>query len=390
MAIDDEAFYNQLGEEISRGYLVEQMIGYYDLKREIGETRITDFSEGSEVRNLLESIAVDCYVLMQEQNELTKVGFIDSAEGEYLDKHGANPFINLPRNQGTEATGYVTFSIPEEISSDVIIPEGTVVVCEDTGLEYGTDVEGVISVGDTETTVACTCLSTGKDGNCGINMITVLDDDYIDIVGVTVTNTEKFRNGTDYEEDDEYRERLLKYVRQDDFGSLPYYTNLANSIEGVHDALLINTTGYTKKILVNGYTKPTPNTLLLDVLETFTNTNNIVVGHTFTVDKPTYVEADLDINLTVSVEIAESKIISLITTFFNGGDADLPGLSFSGYSIGQSVTKTELYNALSLIEAIQEIEVLDHDSQTEITDLEVGSDEVIKVGSLEITQTVAE
>lgn len=388
MAIDDEVFYNQIGEEISRNFLVEQMIQYYEMKKDIGETKVTDFAEGSEIRNLLESIAVDCYILMQEQNELTKIAFIDSAEGEYLDKQGMNPFINLPRNQGTEATGYVTFTIPEAITEEIVISEGTIVICEDTGLEYATDVEGVIPIGDTETTVACTCLTTGKDGNCAVNMINIIDDDYIDVTGLTVSNSEKFRYGTDYEEDDEYRDRLLAYVRQDDFGSLPYYYNLAQSIEQVHDVYIIDTPNYTKEILVNGFEKPASNTLLLDVLEAFTNTNNVVVGHTFSVDTPAYKTVNLDINLSVVVEISEDNIVSLITTFFNGGDSDIPGMSFNGVNIGQSVSKTELYNALGLMEAIKGIEVLDHETQTEITEITVNADEVIKAGNLVITQTV--
>ena len=52
------------------------MIEYYNQKLEIGETKVTDFNEGSEIRNLLESFAVDLYDLMEDNYEATKIAFI--------------------------------------------------------------------------------------------------------------------------------------------------------------------------------------------------------------------------------------------------------------------------------------------------------------------------
>ena len=102
-SLNDESFYNILGEEISRNGLVQQMINFYGLLLEVGETRITDFNEGSEIRNFLETIAVDHYVILEDQNEHAKITFIDTAYGEWLDKHGQHPAIRLERNQGNEA-----------------------------------------------------------------------------------------------------------------------------------------------------------------------------------------------------------------------------------------------------------------------------------------------
>ena len=108
LPIENESFYNLIGDEISRESIVEEMIEYYNQKLELGETRVTDFNEGSEIRNLLESIAVDLYDLMEDNYEATKIAFISSAYGEWLDLHGENPLINLPRDTGSEAVGFVT------------------------------------------------------------------------------------------------------------------------------------------------------------------------------------------------------------------------------------------------------------------------------------------
>ena len=304
MAIEEETFYNVIGEEINRTNLLNQMIGFYNLLLEVGDTKVTDFNEGSEIRNLLESVSVLGYYVMEDQNELAKIAFPDTAEGEWLDKHGANPFIKLERDTGNEASGFVVFSISDPRIDDIVIPEETIVVSTESGLEYATDSEVIIAAGETEVTASATCLTEGEDGNCSENTITMIDDDYLDISGLTVNNIEAFTGGTNYEEDDEYRERILAFVRQSDFGSLPYYQELGDSVDGVHDVLLMDTgetneigRPYTKKILVNGNVKPVSEDVLLEVLDVFTNPNNKVVDHTFLVDSPEYVELSLTVNL---------------------------------------------------------------------------------------------
>ena len=394
MAIDDESFYNLLGQEISRSYLLQQMIDFYQMKREIGETKVTDFNEGSEIRNLLETVAVDTYVLMEEENELTKIGFIETAEGEYLDKHGANPFIKLERDTGQEATGFVTFSLTEAQQEEISIPEETMLVCEDNGLEYYTDHEGLIAVGETSCLVAVTCLTTGADGNINKNMLTLIDDD-LDITGLSVTNEEAITGGTDYEEDDEYRERLLAYVRQDDFGSLPYYINLCQSVSGVHDVVLVDyndpnsNIDYTKKVLVNGYVKETPSTVLLDVLTELTDSNKIVIGHNFLVGKPRYHILNLTVNLDVTVTLDEALLLNLLQTFFDGGSSDYI-VDFDGLTIGQGVDKNTLMDVFSIVDGVVNSTIIDTSTGEELEPITVDSDEVLKLGTVNFSQTVVE
>ena len=389
MAVDDVSFYNLQGEEISRTSLVQQMIDYYTLKLEVGETRVTDFNEGSEIRNLLEAFAVDLYMLMEEENELTSIGFIDSAEGEWLDLHGANPLIKLSRDTGSEATGFVTFTIPNVVVSDeIIIEEGTKLVSEETGLEFTTDSEGVIGVGDDSCIVPVTCLTTGSDGNVKADDLNIIDDEYISIPDLTVTNSEALSGGTDYEEDDEYRERLLSYVRQDDFGSMGYYTRLGESIDGVHDVLLVDSavTGVTKQVLVNGDSKPVDSTILSDVLSVFSDIDNIVVGHNFTVAACGVDDVNLTLNLTMQEEIESSIIINILQTYFGGGTYDL--YEFEGLYINDPVTNDKLIDILTLIEEIIDIEIIyDGDILTEITPT---LNHVLNLANVTVNQTVGD
>lgn len=394
MAIEEETFYNVIGEEINRTNIVNQMIGFYNLLLEVGETKITDFNEGSEIRNLLESVAVLGYYTMEDQNELSKIAFPDTAEGEWLDKHGANPFIKIERDTGSEATGFVVFSIPNVTTDDIVIPEETIVVSTESGLEYATDSEVIIAAGETEVTASVTCLTEGVEGNCSENTVTLIDDDYIDISELTVNNTEAFTGGTDYEEDDEYRERLLAFVRQPDFGSLPYYQELGDNIEGVHDVLLVDTgetteigRPYTKKILVNGDTKPVTNELLITVLEVFTDPNNKVIDHTFIVDAPEYVGLSLTVNLNVSNELVESEIAGVVQAVFDGG-APVDSMEFDGLCIGETLFKNNLISALELFDGVESVTIIDDDTLEELTDISVESNEVLQLTGLTIHQTI--
>lgn len=387
MAVDDVSFYNINGEEVSRSILVQQMINFYQSKLQIGDTRITDFNEGSEIRTLLESFAVDLYTLMEEVDDVSRICFVETAEGEWLDKHGANPLINLPRETGEMSKGTVTFSIAEATTSEVVVPIDTILVSEETGLQFSTLADAIIPVGETSVTALAECLTVGVDGNAESSTVTLFEDDSNLYNGLTVTNTEAFVGGIDYEEDDEYRERLLAYLRKDDFGSVGYYESLCNNVDGVHDVLLVDDDNetYTKIILVNGDTKPTPNTVLADVLEVVTDVNNIVLGHSFNVDKPTYVTKNLTVNLSVSVEVDEDDLEELLQAIFDGGEA-ISGAMFDGLMIGETLTKTTLYESFDLIEAVESVQIKIGD--TEIGDLTVDDDEVLKLGTVTFNQTV--
>ena len=75
MALEEVSFYNIVGEEVNLSNIVNQMIDYYDQKLEVGETRVTDFNEGSEIRNLLEAVAVLGFAVLEDENEAGKLPF---------------------------------------------------------------------------------------------------------------------------------------------------------------------------------------------------------------------------------------------------------------------------------------------------------------------------
>ena len=121
MVLGEESFYTIEGTEINRGILVQKMIDYYNMK--YPESQITDFNEGSEIRNLLESIAVDIYHLEADNQGILRACFLATSYGAYLDLFGEE--YHTPRDQGEQSRGVVTFTIPEATNTEIIIPRGT-------------------------------------------------------------------------------------------------------------------------------------------------------------------------------------------------------------------------------------------------------------------------
>ena len=386
LAIDDVKFTSLRGEVISRNNLVEEMINYYALKVEQGETRVTDFNEGSEIRNLLEAFAVDIYYLMQLENDVLRNCFIDTATGSWLDKIGLHPFVQLPRLKGTTAKGSVTFTIPSALSSEVIIPIGTVLVGNNS-LVYTTDSDCIIAIGDTSANVNITCSTVGADGNVSAGSITVIDDNYVGVNGLTVNNSNPIVDGSDFEDDETYRKRLLDFVRRDDFGSLPYYKWLCEKVPGVHDVVLVDINNYTKKVLVNGDAKPTTDNVLLDVLLALTDLNNTVINHNFTVGNPTFDTIDLDIGITVKSEMDTNIVKKIIKDLFDGG-ASVEGFEFTGLNISQGIPKRELYGLFDVIDNV--IDVTIERNGSAVDDITCATNHVLKAGTINVTQTVGD
>lgn len=385
MALTEVSFYNTNGDEINISNIVSQMVNYYDLKLSVGETRVTDFQEGSEIRNLLEAFAVAVYALLEEQHEATRIAFIQSSYGLWLDRIGELPFINLPRVEGAYATGEVTFTLADAQSSEYTVPADTIVACSDSGLEFVTTTDCIISVGETSGVAAVECLTTGVDGN-------VLSGSVDTVVGgselVSVTNSDGFNGGADLEDDEEYRERLLENVQADGFGTQGYYLSLCESIEGVHDVLLVDATGYTKKVLVNGDTKPTSNAVLLDVLTVLSDNDNHVLGHTFTVDKPSYSSGHtLAVTLSVSAEVSDDDLEAVLSALFDGGSVFQ--LDFDGCNINDTLSKQDIVDALLVFDEVLEVTSIT-ESGNEITTLTPGSNDVLSLTSVSFTQNEVE
>ena len=387
MALEEVSFYNTNGDEINLTNLVDQMINFYELKSEVGETRLTDFNEGSEIRNLLEAFAILGYAIMEEQSEATRIAFISTSEDTWLDRIGELPFINLERNGGQPSTGSVTFTLATALSEDYTIPSETILSSSETGLDFELDGDVVIFAGELTGTGTAVCFTEGSDGNVGVGSIDTIDDDSVDTEILSVTNEYPFELGVDYEDDDTYRERLLANVRADGFGSVGYYNRIGEAVDGVHDVKLVSDESYTRKVLVNGKVKPTPESVLLDVLEVYSSLENLVLGHSFTVDKPTYDEIELEVTLSVTTAVDTTLLTNNLLAFFDGTGFDR--MDYTGVNIDESMSRDKLVSAFSIFPEVVSVDSIMVDD-SEVTTLTPSVDGVLRLVDVSFSQTVVD
>ena len=386
MALEEVSFINLIGEEVNISNIVNQMVNFYKLKRNIGETKLTDFNEGSEIRNILEAYSVLVYAILEDETEASKLPFINYSYGGYLDRIGENPFINLPRETGEVSIGTATFTLNSIQSSDIIIPAQTLLEDNVNGLEFITDEDIIIEAGETSADGTCSCLTEGADGNINADTLTVISDVNIDTDLISVNNQEAFINGVDYEDDEDYRTRLLENVQSDGFGTIGYYKSLAEKVDGVHDVKFINNENYTKEILINGFIKNTPDIVLLDVLTAFSDVENIVLGHNFTVNTPEYVVVDLTFNLNVLSNFNNTDLENILNCIVNGGSWGR--MDFKGLFIGEQLTKQFLVDNLSFFDDILNVEISITGESSEFDTTNINLNQVVKLGNLTFNQTI--
>ncbi len=388
MALDEVSFYNLVGDEVSPLNLLMQMIDLYNQKREVGETKLTDFNEGSVIRNILEGCCVLAYAVLEDETEASKLPFISSSYGTWMDKIGENPFINLSRVEGNPSQGIATFTLSFEQENDFLIPLDTLLE-DDNELQYVTTSDCTIYAGELTAEVSVECLTDGYEGNIQPGQFTKIFDDSIDSDLVSVTNLTEFSEGTDFEDDEDYRIRLLENVQSDGFGSEGHYLALGNNVPGVHDVKLADLdNAYTSTVVVNGYDKPVSDSVLLDVLTEFSDVNNLIYKQVFNVARPTYVDLDLTFDLTMLHEWSDDDLTMFVKKIVNGGSYEQ--MEFNGLNIGDNLTSEVLVGNFSLLGDIVDIKVYITGESTEFTSTDLDELEVVKLGTLTFNQTIVE
>lgn len=381
----DGGFYDVGGFHVTRDFILQLMINYYNNK--YPDSQITDFNEGSEIRNLLESISVDIYHLELQENSLLRQAFLTTATGGYLDLHGEG--LNVTRGIALQAQGTVTFSISESVNYLITIPQYTRIVDTATGLYYETWISCEIPIGETSVDCPVYSVVTGAGTNIPANS-EFLFYNQNQFQEVSISNDTDFTGGCDAESDEDYRNRLIEAKTSDGFGSLEYYKKLGR-VKGTHDIALVDSATHTAKVIVNGYQKPITDELLATVTAQYTNEKNLVYNHSFEVEKATFTTIPLEIELVVTDEIQDSVVIQILTNYFNGGriTANNQQWNHKGCSVNSSITNYEIMTLLEQIQGIIQVTEITSDSDP-FNKLTPASNKVLKLGAVNITQNVVE
>ena len=159
--------------------------------------------------------------------------FPSTAAGEYLDAHAAQR--GLSRKNGTVALGVVTFLAASEDHGDILIPAGTQVCTVDDRLRFETDSDTVLNANTLSVNANVHAVQAGSayniiNGKMGI-MVTP-------VAGIVmVHNNVRFTGGSDAENDEQLRERVIDSYRNIVNGAnAAYYRSAALSVDGVYSA----------------------------------------------------------------------------------------------------------------------------------------------------------
>ncbi|HBE9034714.1 TPA: baseplate J/gp47 family protein, partial [Clostridioides difficile] len=168
------------------------------------------------------------------QNNL-KIAFPQTSYGTYLEWLGECKGVF--KNQPTKAIGTITFTGVQ----GTIITKGTIVTTIATDEKQSIEFEllETKTIGANETVdIKAECRIAGTIGNVSNNTITVLLGS---ISGVkSVTNKEDFRGGTDIEDEEHFRERVLVAEQEDKLsGASSDYIRWAKEVNGVGYAYVV-------------------------------------------------------------------------------------------------------------------------------------------------------
>lgn len=168
---------------------------------ESGET----LYNGDERLMLIDTMMYVAQILANNANFMANNQLKKTAVSPYLEQIGEDE--KTPIFEAQQARVTEKFELSLTYGYDVTIPAGTRVTA-DGEVFFATDEEGVISAGQSSIELLCTATTAGKKAsNLAANTINVLVDSIPEVT--KVTNINSSYGGTDREDIEDYRERLL-------------------------------------------------------------------------------------------------------------------------------------------------------------------------------------
>ena len=183
----------------------------------------------------LYAVAAQIYGLYVQAEWVDRQCFPQTAVGEFLDKHAQ--LRGLERRAATAATGAIRFSTDSAAATDLVIPAGT--VCLTAGaVRFETTQEAVLAAGSTSVDVPAQAVEPGTAGNAAAGAIRAMA---VAPVGIgACTNPAGFSGGTDEEDDEALRTRVLEtYQRMPNGANAAFYQQGAMSFPQVAAATVI-------------------------------------------------------------------------------------------------------------------------------------------------------
>ena len=353
----------------------------------VDNTNITNLNPGSLIRTILETIAKAMSDLYQLIHTVTKAGFIQTADGKWLDLKVRE--LGLTRKEGQKTTGYITFYRNTPKDDNITIPAGTIVKTakDSVGQEYRfiTLEEIILSAGETEIFTLIESIEQGSNYNVGKETITKMTTHIAGIDGVINTSVNLgagIRNwqvsvGTDIETDDDLRTRAI--YRWDELGvggTADAYRSWALSVSGVKSVQILDDfpfgPGTVGLVIAAENGIPTPE-LLQDVHDTVKTRKPLTASvHVLSPkDKPVDIEITLQRFSTYELADVEERVRQMLFNFN------------SKLLIGEHLVLSRVVSDVMQVTGVYSVNII------QPTDtVSAAPDEMIQINTVLVNQTV--
>lgn len=320
----------------------------------------------------LYAVAAQVYALYVQADWTARQCFPQTAAGQYLDQHA---FLRgLERKEAAQAVGVIRFHVDQAGSTDLTIPAGT--VCMTAGLvRFETTEAAVLRSGSLYVDAPARAVEPGAAGNAAAGTILTMA---VAPVGVSrCSNPEGFTGGTDKEDDEKLRERVLEtYRRLPNGANAAFYEQGALSFPEVAAvAVLPKRRGTGTVDVVVATAAGAPDEELLETLTAyFQERREIAVDVQVLAPK----EKTVDVSVTVAAKegsdaaSVQTAVEQALRSWFNGG------------LLGQDVLCARLGAVIFGVEG-----VANYDLTAPAEDVAVEQDELPKLGSLSVTEMKA-
>ncbi len=267
--------------------------------------------------------------------------FPQTAQGPYLDQHAA--LRGLKRSSATCATGVLRFGTSAAAAGDLSISAGTVCMTAE-GVRFATTEDAVLQAGELYADVPAAAVEPGRDGNIAAGRITIMSAMPTGIR--SCTNPAAFIGGSDAEDDEALRRRLLDtYQRLPNGANAAYYEQVALSYDGVAAATAVGLPRGVGSVDVYVATNGgIPDEDLLQAIGSYLQERR-EISVDLRVLAPTLAPVD------IAVSILPARGASFSQAEAAVGDA-LRGF-FTGKLLGRSVTLAQLGDLLYHLDSVQ-------------------------------------
>lgn len=202
---------------------------YQNMKNGVEASSGVRINSGGDMALRLYAVAAEIASLWTQAEWIKKQSFPKTATGNFLDNHAE--VRSLSRRSGTHARGDIRFEIAEKRAEAVSVPKGTVCL-NSAGVEFLTDADAEITVGEIYCLAAATARDAGSFGNVPADSICQMT---LAPTGITrCYNPLSFYGGSDEEDDESLRSRVMaSFERLPNGSNTAYYETEALNTDGV-------------------------------------------------------------------------------------------------------------------------------------------------------------